>query len=461
VGRRKEPADPIPGPDDAIIEGEYTSTRRAPTPQTRALTKLAQKGLTSARRAAHDLDLTGTDAQAPAADAASVAPAAPARPSQKGLTGAKKPPREREPAGALVLPGPRGQVTADDAARQGHVTEDRTPLHEAPAANREILARLYNGTNLEILERAPATNTNTHKDKRAEDPTEWVRVRVALPGQSDGTGGWVAGAYIAPGHRPVAVDDGATRHVAVSPGINLRRAAGGDQALVQPTPLPKGLNLEVLGQTGVTTGYDLARQSKTWLHVRIRSTSVEGWVPKEHTAPGSSFLPTAIARLMPLINQASITTGLSPALIAAVVWQESMGDPNARVGTGTHAWGLMLLRPETAREHGGSAYGMTFEGGFRPDNPLHRQAILNPQNNLMTGATYLALLLDRYRSAEWGAPPEQLAVAAYHAGPAAVDNARDIPHDAGTPVYVATSLGLHQRFSDALHIPGPWQVHAS
>jgi len=409
VGRRKEPADPVPGPDDAIIEGEYTSTRRATTPQPRALTKPAQKGLTSARKAAHDLDLAGTDAPAIA------------------------------------------------AAAQGHVTEDRTPLHEAPAADQEILARLYNGTNLEVLERAPATNT--HKGKRAEDPTEWVRVRVALPGQSDGTDGWVAGAYIAPGHRPAAVDDGATCHVAVSPGIDLHRAAGGDQALVQPTPLPKGLNLEVLGQTGVTTGYDLARQSKTWLHVRIRSTSVEGWVPKEHTAPGSSFLPTAIARLMPLINQASITTGLSPALIAAVVWQESMGDPHAR--SGAEAWGLMLLRPETAREHGGSAHGMTFEGGFRSDNPLHRRAILDPQNNLMTGATYLAFLLDRYRSAEWGAPPEQLAVAAYHAGPAAVDNARDIPRDAGTPVYVATALGLHQRFSDALHIPGPWQVHAS
>jgi len=402
VGRRKEPADPIPGPDDAIIEGEYTSTRRAPTPQTQALAKSVQKGLTSARKAAHDLDPTGTDAP------------------------------------AIVT------------AAQGHVTEDRTPLHEAPAGQ-EIIARLYNGTNLEILDRTPAAN----KVDPSRDATEWVHVRVVLPGQSDGTDGWVAGEYIASGHRPVAVDTLATRHVAVSPGIDLRREAGGDQTLVQPTPLPKGLNLEVLGQTSVTTGYDLARQSKTWLHVRVRSTSVEGWVPKEGTAPGSSFLPTAIARLMPLIDQASIATGLSPGLIAAVVWQESMGDPNARSDAG--AWGLMLLRPETAREHGGAAYGMAFEGGFRPDNPLHRKAILDPRHNLMTGATYLAYLLDRYRAAEWGVTPEQLAVAAYHAGPAAVDTARGIPHDIGTPAYVATVLGLHQRFSDALHIPGPWQ----
>jgi len=406
VGRRKDPVGPVPGPDDLIIEGEHTPTRRATTPQTQALTKPIQKGLTSAKKAAHDLDLTGTAA------------------------------------------------TAIAAAAQGHVTEDRTPLRQAPAAGQDILARLYNGTNLEILERVPATNTN--KNKRAEDPTEWVHVRVALPGQSDGTNGWVAGGCIAPGYRSVAVDDGATRHVAVSPGIALRREAGEGQALVQPTPLPKGLNLETLGQTAVTTGYDLSRQSKIWFHVRVRSTNVEGWVPKEQTAPGSSFLPTAIARLMPLIDQASITAGLSPALIAAVVWQESMGDPNAR--SGTHAWGLMLLRPDTAREHGGAAYGMTFEGGFHPDNPVHRQAILNPRHNLMAGAAYLVHLLDQYRAADWGCTPEQLAVAAYRAGPAAVDNARGIPRDDGTPAYVATVQGLHQRFSDALRIPGPWQI---
>ncbi len=404
MGRRKEPADPIPGPDDAIIEGEYTSTRRAPTPQKQALAKPAQKGLTSARKAAHDLDPMGSDAP------------------------------------AIV------------AAAHGHVTEDRTPLHEAPGGQ-EILARLYNGTNLEILDRDPTAHT--HKGKRAGDSPERVHVRVVLPGQSDGTDGWVAGGYIAPGRRPAPIDSLATCHVAVSPGIDLHREAGGDQPLVQPTPLPKGLNLEVLGQTGVTTGYDLARQSKTWLHVRVRSTSVEGWVPKEGTAPGSSFLPTAIARLMPLIDQASIAVGLSPSFIAALVWQESMGDPNAR--SGMHAWGLMLLRPETAREYGEAAHGMTFEGGFRPDNPLHRRAILDPRHNLLAGATYLAYLLDRYRAAEWGVTPEQLAVAAYHAGPAAVDNARGIPHDVGTPAYVATVLGLHQRFSDALHIPGPWQ----
>jgi soluble lytic murein transglycosylase-like protein len=85
---------------------------------------------------------------------------------------------------------------------------------------------------------------------------------------------------------------------------------------------------------------------------------------------------------------------LRPDLVRAVIQVESAFDPLARSPKG--AMGLMQLMPATA-----AAYGAR--------NPW------DPMQNIRAGVAYLRHLLDRY------AGDEELALAAYNAGPAAVE----------------------------------------
>ncbi len=96
---------------------------------------------------------------------------------------------------------------------------------------------------------------------------------------------------------------------------------------------------------------------------------------------------------------------LDPALVAAVIYQESKFQPDARSGSG--AVGLMQLLPATAQ---GIA---TRTGGsrFRVDD------LLDPEINVRYGSWYLRHLLDKYGDLE-------SALAAYNAGQRNVDRWR-------------------------------------
>ena len=108
---------------------------------------------------------------------------------------------------------------------------------------------------------------------------------------------------------------------------------------------------------------------------------------------------------------------LSPALIEALVWQESRWRANARSPVG--ARGLAQLMPGTAREL-----------GVAPDDPLA---------NLEGGARYLRAQLDRFDG------DLEKALAAYNAGPGRVERAGGIPRIRETQTYVAAVMG---RLSD-------------
>jgi len=96
---------------------------------------------------------------------------------------------------------------------------------------------------------------------------------------------------------------------------------------------------------------------------------------------------------------------LEAALLAAVIYQESKFDPDARSDAG--AVGLMQLQPTTAsgiaERTGGSQ--------FRVDD------LTNPELNVRYGSWYLRHLLDKYGD-------EETALAAFNAGQGNVDSWR-------------------------------------
>ncbi len=104
---------------------------------------------------------------------------------------------------------------------------------------------------------------------------------------------------------------------------------------------------------------------------------------------------------------------LSPAMIEALVWQESRWHAGAVSPKG--ARGLAQLMPGTARDLAADA-----------DDPVQ---------NLTAGARYLRALVDRFHG------NLDQALAAYNAGPARVSQAGGVPHIAETQGYVAAILG--------------------
>ena len=103
--------------------------------------------------------------------------------------------------------------------------------------------------------------------------------------------------------------------------------------------------------------------------------------------------------------------GVRADLVRAVVQVESAFNPLARSPKG--ALGLMQLMPPIIRE-------------FGVKNPF------NPVDNVRAGVAYLRRLLDRYQN------NETLALAAYNAGPTAVDNyGQNVPPYRETRKYVA------------------------
>ncbi len=107
-----------------------------------------------------------------------------------------------------------------------------------------------------------------------------------------------------------------------------------------------------------------------------------------------------------LIVEHARRNGVRQSLVRAVIQVESGFNPSARSPKG--AMGLMQLMPDTARELGvANAY--------------------NPAENVRGGVLYLRQLLDRYDN------DEALALAAYNAGPGAVDR-----HGQSVPPYQET-----------------------
>ena len=152
--------------------------------------------------------------------------------------------------------------------------------------------------------------------------------------------------------------------------------------------------------------------SKPATGVEVRSYGTPKADSVRTTRVASSDRPYQFSdRFDAIINEHSRLNGIRPDLVRAVVQVESAFNPTARSPVG--AMGLMQLMPATARQFGVS-------------NPF------NPIDNVRAGVKYLRELLDRYQN------NEELALAAYNAGPAAVDkHGLTVPPYRETRNYVA------------------------
>jgi soluble lytic murein transglycosylase-like protein len=131
--------------------------------------------------------------------------------------------------------------------------------------------------------------------------------------------------------------------------------------------------------------------------------------PSERAMAAQQARLMAPAALVPVILAAARAHGVDAALIDAVAHQESRYRYDAVSPRG--ALGVMQLMPGTARMLGVDPYDVTA--------------------NVHGGAAYLRMMLDRYGG------DRRLALAAYNAGPGAVDRYGGIPPFAETRAYVA------------------------
>jgi soluble lytic murein transglycosylase-like protein len=165
---------------------------------------------------------------------------------------------------------------------------------------------------------------------------------------------------------------------------------------------------------------------------RVAKTSLRGFT----SASGSKQLTTQTAagaspvlaaeelanrqKIEVMIREVSARYNVDPALIRAVIQTES--NFNSKAVSSKGALGLMQLVPETARQLG-------VNNAF------------DPKQNLEGGVHYLQTLLQRYNG------DLDKALAAYNAGPGAVDRARGVPRYRETREYV-------QKVTDSYYRPG-------
>jgi soluble lytic murein transglycosylase-like protein len=138
------------------------------------------------------------------------------------------------------------------------------------------------------------------------------------------------------------------------------------------------------------------------------------------------------AEIQQMLTRAGTLHNIDTDLLASIVQAESNGNALAvsRVG----AQGLMQLMPATASSLG-----------------VHNSFV--PEQNIGGGTTYLDQLLARYHD------DISLAVAAYNAGPAAVDRYHGIPPYAETRAYVARVIREFNRRKRAAAAPLTASAH--
>jgi soluble lytic murein transglycosylase-like protein len=140
--------------------------------------------------------------------------------------------------------------------------------------------------------------------------------------------------------------------------------------------------------------------------------------PEDGAAPNApAMLPPA--QIDALVNDNAQSQAVDPALIKAIIANESGFNANATSNVG--AQGLMQLMP-------GTAAGLGVTDAY------------DPAQNVAGGTKYIKGLLDRFNG------DVRLAVAAYNAGPGAVEKYGGVPPYAETQNYVQNVLASYAKY---------------
>jgi soluble lytic murein transglycosylase-like protein len=151
---------------------------------------------------------------------------------------------------------------------------------------------------------------------------------------------------------------------------------------------------------------------------QIAGFEPDGESPKPFTAPVKTA--PAVPSPQELVTAAAVRNGLPPEFVHSVVSAESAYRSNAVSRKG--AIGLMQLMPATASEYGADP--------------------TDPSQNVEAGTRYLRDLLLKYRNSDHQV---SRALAAYNAGPGAVDRHHGVPPYRETLAYVGRVLRKYEK----------------
>ncbi|MGD8385773.1 MAG: lytic transglycosylase domain-containing protein [Desulfobacteraceae bacterium] len=167
-------------------------------------------------------------------------------------------------------------------------------------------------------------------------------------------------------------------------------------------------------RTGSADIYRYKDENGVWHFTNIKSDSRYRLYLKSPEKRAAEY----IEKYGSIIKQASAHFEVEPSLIKAVIKAES--GFNHRAVSHKGAQGLMQLMPSTADL-------------LRVNDPF------DPTENIFGGTRYLKQLLDRFNDM-------RLAVAAYNAGPEAVENYRGIPPYEETQVFVKRVIDYYNGY---------------
>ncbi len=152
------------------------------------------------------------------------------------------------------------------------------------------------------------------------------------------------------------------------------------------------------------------------MKILAKNTSGLGNSGTESISNSASSLGAYSGSFAEIINRTAEKYGLDPELVSSVIKAESNFNPDAVSSCG--AQGLMQLMPGTA-----ASLGVTDS--------------FDPVQNIEGGTKYLSKMLNRYGG------DVELALAAYNAGPGAVDKYDGIPPYQETQAYVQRVIGYY------------------